>query len=85
MPITFTPVELDTGSGDRSGLVVFNDGRLTAVLSCLDDVHGEAAGQWFVEATFRPMRLSASRTYATPEAFADAFRSTASSDWTVSL
>ena len=74
MAITFNPVELDSGSWDRNGLAVFNDGKLTAVLSCLDDVHGEAAGKWFVEATFCPMNLNASRTYATPEAFADAVR-----------
>lgn len=74
MAITFSPVELDTGDGDRSGLEVFNDGKLIAILSCLDDAHGETAGKWFVEATFRPMQLVATRTYATPDAFADVVR-----------
>jgi len=74
MAITFTPVELDTGNGDRRGLLVLSDGKLTAVLSCLDKAHGQAAGKWFVETTFRPMRLAATRIYASPEDFADALR-----------
>lgn len=74
MAVTFSPVELDTGNGDRTGLTVFNNGKLVAILSCLDAGHGDAAGKWFVEATFRPMQVVATRTYATPDAFADVIR-----------
>jgi len=72
MTITFRPVELDTRNGDQAGLLVFDQGKLTAVLCCLDDGHGDEAGRWFVETTFRHVRLVPSRTYESPDAFADA-------------
>lgn len=70
MAITFTPVELDTANGDRRGLLVFSDGKLTAVMCCLDEGHGDEAGRWFVETTFRNIQLVSSHTYDSPEAFA---------------
>lgn len=73
MALTFTPVELDTRNGDRTGLLVFDQGRLTAVLCRLDADHGEQAGRWFVEADFRGSRGSRSRIYESPEAFAADF------------
>jgi len=69
--ITFTPVELDTRHGDRTGLLVFQHGRLTGILSRLDEDHGELAGRWFVEKTFHEVHLPASSTFESPEAFGD--------------
>jgi hypothetical protein len=37
---------------DTDGLLVFSDAGLAAVLVRLSDVHGEASGQWFLEAGF---------------------------------
>jgi hypothetical protein len=70
MSISFTPVELDTRHGDRTGLLAFNQGRLIAVLSCLDAGHGGQSGRWFVEAIFREIGLDRSQTYESPETFA---------------
>lgn len=75
MNITFEPVELDTGHGDRQGLLVFTDGRLTGVLSRLDAGHGDLSGRWFLETSFREVRPSQSRTYDSPEAFSKALGS----------
>lgn len=74
MAITFEPVELDTRQGDRSGMLVYVDGRLAAVLCCLDEDHGALAGQWFVEKTFHEIGPLSSRTYESPAAFAEALR-----------
>ncbi len=74
---TFSPVELDTGNGDQTGLLVFDEGKLTAVLCRLDDSHGSEEGKWFVELTFRHMPLVASRTYDSPQAFAAALATVA--------
>lgn len=37
---------------DAEGFLVFSDQGLVAVLVQLSDMHGEAAGQWFLEAGF---------------------------------
>ena len=37
---------------DENGILVFSDARLLAVLVRLSDLHGEIAGQWFLEAGF---------------------------------
>lgn len=52
MTIEFKAVTLDSGTHDNQGMLVFRDGRLMAVLSCLSDIHGAKEGQWFVEMTF---------------------------------
>jgi hypothetical protein len=75
MTVTFEPVELDTAQGDRTGMLVFADGRLLAVLSRLDADHGDLAGRWFVEAAFREISPLPSRTYESPTGFAEALDS----------
>ena len=68
--VTFTAVDLDTRHGDQTGLLVFMEGRLAAVLCRLDADHGELTGRWFVEKTFREMPLPASNTFEQPDDFA---------------
>ena len=52
MPLTYQNVQLDTSYGDREGKLVFEDGRLVAVISRLDAFHGEYAGYWYIEMVF---------------------------------
>jgi hypothetical protein len=52
MTFSFEPVSLDASNGDDEGRLVFRDGRLLAVVSCLGKGHGDAVGRWFVEAVF---------------------------------
>lgn len=52
MKILFDPVIIANDFGDEVGRLVFDEGRLVAVLSCLGGSHGELAGQWYVEAAF---------------------------------
>jgi hypothetical protein len=74
MAITFTPVELDTRNGDRTGLLVFDEGRLAAVLCRLDADHGDQAGRWFVETIFHEACGAQSQTFESPEEFAASLR-----------
>jgi hypothetical protein len=39
-------------AADADGLLVFSEQGLVAVLVQLSSMHGEAAGQWFLEAGF---------------------------------
>ncbi|MEF2073299.1 hypothetical protein [Consotaella aegiceratis] len=51
--LTLKPVKVETGSPDEDGLLVFDEGRLVAVLVRLDsDVHEDNRGKWFLEAGF---------------------------------
>ena len=68
------PVDLDTRHGDRTGVLVFAEGRLAAILCRLDPQHGDLAGRWFVEKTFRELNL-ASTTFESPDAFAEVLKS----------
>ncbi len=53
--ITVQPVQIDTGTRDREGMLVFANGLLVAVLVRLaDKLHGNARGGWFLEAGFGP-------------------------------
>lgn len=52
MEIEFRPVTLDSGDDDKDAVLVFRDGRLMAVLTCLSAIHEDLCGKWFVEATF---------------------------------
>lgn len=52
MNLTFQPVRVETGVEDEDGCLVFADARLVAVLVQLSDLHGDAAGQWFLEHGF---------------------------------
>jgi hypothetical protein len=47
---------------------VFREGRLLAVLSCLSDIHGELAGQWFVEMDFACLADPRQRMFASLDA-----------------
>jgi hypothetical protein len=50
--IEVKPVTLPSEVGDEDGMLLFHDGRLIAVLSCLGELHDDLAGRWFVEARF---------------------------------
>ena len=52
MALSFQSVTLDTHRPDREATLVWRDGRLLAVLSCLSAIHQDLAGQWFIEAAF---------------------------------
>ena len=52
MTMTLQPVNVDTGSEDHEGCLVFTDGRLAAVLVRLSDQHADLAGQWHYEHGF---------------------------------
>jgi hypothetical protein len=52
MALSFQPVTLDGTAPDRDATLVFRDGRLLAVLTCLDEIHDDLEGKWFVEVTF---------------------------------
>jgi hypothetical protein len=43
---------------DEDGILVFSDVGLLAVLVRLSELHGEMAGQWFLEATFGELHRS---------------------------
>ena len=52
MDLSYKDVTLDNEASDNRALLVFRNGRLLAVLSCLSDLHGELAGRWFIEVFF---------------------------------
>lgn len=64
MAIEFQPVTLDSGDYDKDAVLVFRDGRLMAVLTCLSDIHDDLEGKWFVEATFTGIPQVQSPTFA---------------------
>jgi predicted metal-dependent phosphoesterase TrpH len=50
MVVKVRPVELDTGSADHEGVLVFDESEsLVAILVRLSDLHGERAGDWRFE------------------------------------
>ena len=49
MPMTLTPVEIETGSQDREGLLVFDGARLLSILVRLSEIHEERSGGWYLE------------------------------------
>jgi len=51
--VALQPVEVDTGTSDRDGFLVFVDNALVAVLVRLEDKeHGAMRGQWLLEVGF---------------------------------
>ena len=70
MSITsFQNIRLATDNGDEEAVLVLRDGRLSAVLCRLGDMHGAVAGEWFVEATFGVSIFAIQQTFSTPAAF----------------
>lgn len=69
MTASFRNITLDTGDGDDEGVLVLQDNRLVAVLSHLGAMHGDIAGQWFVEAMFGNQLLKPRHTFADPKDF----------------
>ena len=69
MAVSLQTVTLDTDDPDRDGLMVFRDGKLLAILSCLSDIHEELEGRWFVEAIFGKNACLQPPTFATPDEF----------------
>ena len=63
--IAMQRVDVDTGSADREGRLIFRQGRLVGLLVRLDgDEHGQLRGRWHVEARFDGRR-SPSRLFPT--------------------
>lgn len=52
MVVEFLPVELASRHQVDEARLVLRDGRLIAVISKLEESHGELSGRWFVEACF---------------------------------
>jgi hypothetical protein len=63
MTLSTQEVTLDTSGPDTQAVLVFREERLLAVLCRLSDIHGELAGQWFVEAVFNELPGAQSRTF----------------------
>jgi hypothetical protein len=53
MDLSYQDVTLANDTPDHQAMLVFRGGRLLAVLTCLGDLHGDLAGQWFIEAIFQ--------------------------------
>lgn len=64
MNLTIQPVRVATGSADEEGCLVFADSRLVAVLVQLSDQHGDAEGDWFLEAGFGRLARPEHPTFA---------------------
>lgn len=71
MDLSFQSVTLDSASPDRDATLVFRDGRLVAVLSCLSEIHGDLGGRWFIEATFSDIPRRQPQTFGTLAQFED--------------
>jgi hypothetical protein len=69
MALTFQPVSLDGNAPDRDAMLVFREGRLLAVLTCLSDIHAELVGRWFVEATFGDLPSGHAPVFETLDGF----------------
>lgn len=74
MNIGLEPVDIDTGSDDREGMLVNRDGRLVAILVRLSEGH-DGAGKWFVEAGFGMLRDLRDTTFPTLETAREWFAS----------
>jgi hypothetical protein len=69
MALSFQSVTLDGGEQGSDAVLVYRDGRLLAVLTCLSDIHGELQGRWFLEAAFGTLPQPSPATFADLEAF----------------
>jgi len=65
MTLSFQAVTLDGNSPDREATLVFRDGRLFAVVSCLSDIHADWAGTWYIEAAFADLPRPQPPTFET--------------------
>jgi hypothetical protein len=63
MALSFQAVTLDGTSPDSEGRLVFRDGRLFAVVSCLSEIHAEWAGTWYIEAAFADLPRHQPQTF----------------------
>jgi hypothetical protein len=54
MALELKPVQLNHET-DTDGRLVYNDGRLAALLTRLSDQHEERAGRWFLEFGLNPL------------------------------
>jgi len=61
--LSLRDISIDTGSDDREGLLVLNDGSLVAVLVRLSATHGPDAGRWYLEAGFGRCATAALPTF----------------------
>jgi hypothetical protein len=62
--LTFQPVSIASRHDDE-GRLVFADGRLVAILVELSPMHGDMAGQWFLELAFDALDHPGEMTFAT--------------------
>ncbi|HEX8483746.1 hypothetical protein [Sphingomonas sp.] len=69
MSVSFQDITLDTGGTDERAVLVMRNGRLTAILSRLGQMHEELAGQWFVETMFGASPNSQQHVFANPDEF----------------
>lgn len=66
LAIAMQRVDVDTGSADREGRLIFRCGRLVGLLVRLDgEEHGQMRGRWHLEAAFDGRRRP-SRLFSTP-------------------
>ena len=49
MSITLRPVQIETGSSDHEGMLLFDGHRLLAILVHLSELHESDAGIWHLE------------------------------------
>ena len=63
--LSFQHATLDTRAPDRDAALVFRNGQLLAVLSCLSAIHGDLAGEWYIEASFGEMPPRQPQSFAT--------------------
>ena len=71
MTFILEPVQIQTGSADEEGRLVFADGWLVAVLVRLSAQHGSLAGHWYYEHGFGPFNGPTHPIFATLEAAQD--------------
>ena len=67
--LSFQSVTLATESPDREATLVFRDGRLLAVLTCLSDIHEDLGGKWFLETAFPDLPAVKPPAFETLEQF----------------
>ena len=56
---------------DGEALLVFQDGRLAAVLTRLEAFHEDLAGRWYIEMLFSNPISPTPETFESPEGFAE--------------
>lgn len=64
MAISFQAIDLDARE-DKEGMLVFRDGRLSAVIARLSAMHGDLAGHWYLESGLGEVEISGQRLFTT--------------------